>query len=49
MDLRSTAMGALAGYQTPVTTGSHTFPWSVNAGCVSTGGVLIALRPAVTP
>jgi hypothetical protein len=49
MDLRSTAMGALAGYQTPVAVGSHSFPWSVNAGCVSTGGVLIALRPAVTP
>ena len=49
LDMRSTAMGALAGYLTPVNAGSHSFAWSVNAGCVSTGGVLVALRAAVTP
>ncbi len=49
LDLRSTAMAGLAGYLTPVNAGSHSFPWSVNPGCVSTGGVLVALRAAVTP
>ncbi len=49
LDVRSTAMGALAGYQTPVATGSHSFAWSANPGCASTGGVLAAFKAAVTP
>ena len=49
LDVRSTAMGALVGYQTPVATGSHSFAWSANPGCASTGGVLVAFKAAVTP
>ena len=48
MDLRSAAMGGLAGYQTPVAPGNHTFAWSENVSCFASGGVIVAFRAAVT-
>lgn len=49
MDLRTSAMGGVAGYQTPVAAGSHSFAWSMTAGCISSAGVLTAFKAAVTP
>jgi hypothetical protein len=48
-DLRSSAMGGIAGYQLAVAAGSHSFPWTLNAGCGASASSLIALRAAVTP
>ncbi len=48
MDLRSSAMGGLAGYQVPVAPGNHTFAWSENSGCAASGGIIVAYRAAVT-